>query len=32
MNNVKVHVKLEVLLKSIPIEKIRAQEGRIIVY
>lgn len=32
MNDTKVHVKLEVLLKSLPIENIRAQEGRIIVY
>lgn len=32
MSDVKVHVKLEILLKETPIQNIRAQEGRIIVY
>lgn len=31
MNDVKVHVKHEVLMKSEPITNLRAQEGRIIV-
>lgn len=32
MSDVKVHVKLETLLKEEPIQNFRAQQGRIIVY